>query len=65
MAARLRNFFAIFAGSLGLLQSYLLYKGHRRDWHLWGELAASSLLLGIGLWRLLQKPVDPTAALLE
>jgi uncharacterized membrane protein len=65
MAGRIRNFFAIFAGSLGLLQSYLLYKGHRRDWHLWGELAASVLLLGMGLWRLLHKAADPTAALLE
>jgi uncharacterized membrane protein len=65
MAAKIRNFLAIFAGAFGLVQSYLLYKGHTRDWHLWGEVTASVLLLGLGVWRIFRRPIDPTTELLK
>ncbi|WP_263350142.1 hypothetical protein [Acidicapsa acidisoli] len=65
MGDKVRGAIAILVGAFALCQSYMLYKGFRRDWHLWLELAAGAVLIVLGTWRIRRKPDDPTEALLK
>ena len=65
MGDKIRGAIAILVGVFALYQSYVLYTTQRRDWHLWLELAAGTVLICIGVWRISRKPVDPLAELLK
>jgi ABC-type nickel/cobalt efflux system permease component RcnA len=65
MGDKIRGTIAIVVGTFALWQSYLLSESHRRDWHLWVELAAGLVLIVMGIWRIGRKPVDPTIELLK
>ena len=65
MTDKIRGVIAILVGVFALYQSYSLYKTGRQDWHLWLELVAGFVLLGLGIWRFQRKPKDPTAELLK
>jgi uncharacterized membrane protein (UPF0136 family) len=65
MGDKVRGTIAIFVGVFALWQSYLLYQAQRRDWHLWLELIAGTVLILLGVWRTMRKPVDPTVELLK
>ena len=65
MGDKVRGTIAIFVGVFALYQSFVLYQGGRRDWHVWTELGAGAILILIGIWRIRRRPDDPTAELLK
>ena len=65
MTDKIRGTIALLVGVFALYESYVLYRAHRVDWHLWLELAAGTILIVIGIWRIRRKPFDPTAELLK
>ena len=65
MSDKIRGTIAILVGVFALYQSYVLYEAQRRDWHLWIEVAAGSVLIAIGVWRVMRKPDDPAAGVLK
>ena len=65
MSDKIRGAIAILVGAFALCQSFLLYQAHRRDWHLWVELAAGLVLIALGAWRIGRKPLVPTAELFK
>ncbi len=62
MTDKIRGSVAILVGLYALYQSYVLFRAHRVDWHLWLEIVAGIVLLCLGVWRLQRKSVDPTIA---
>jgi cytochrome c biogenesis protein CcdA len=65
MGDKIRGTLAVLVGLFALYQSFVLFQAQRRDWHLWVELAAGLVLIVLGIWRMMRKPVDPTAELLK
>ncbi len=65
MSDKIRGTIAILVGVFALVQAYLLFRAGRTDWHLWLEIVAGSLLIVIGVWRLLRHPDDPSRELLR
>jgi uncharacterized membrane protein YfcA len=65
MTDKIRGTIALLVGVFALYESYVLYRAGRVDWHLWLEVAAGTILIVIGIWRIRRKPFDPTAELLK
>ena len=65
MGDKVRGTIAIIVGVFALWQSYMLYRVHRTDWHMWVEIAAGIVLIAIGIWRVQRKAEDPAAEILS
>jgi len=65
MSDKIRGTIAVLVGLFAMYQSYNLYRSGRQDWHFWLEVIAGSLLIVIGVWRLMRKPFDPSSELLK
>ncbi len=63
MGDKIRGAIAILVGLFALYQSYMLYVNQRRDWHLWIELGAGSVLICLGILRIARKTDDPLKVL--
>ena len=65
MGDKVRGTIAIVVGVFALWQSYEYYQRSGMDWHVWLEVIAGLLLIGIGTWRVRRKPADLTSELLK
>ena len=65
MGDKIRGTIAILVGIFALWQSYVLYRAHHTDWHMWVEITAGALLLVIGIWRVQRRAGDSDAGLLK
>jgi ABC-type nickel/cobalt efflux system permease component RcnA len=65
MGDKVRGSIAIAVGFFALWQSYVYYQRHGVDGHLWFEVVAGVVMIGIGIWRFRRKPVDLTSELLK
>jgi hypothetical protein len=65
MGDKIRGSIAILFGGFGICQGLLHFQAQRGNWHMWVELVAGLVLIGLGVWRIRRKQVDPTAELLK
>jgi ABC-type nickel/cobalt efflux system permease component RcnA len=65
MSDKIRGAIAILVGVFALYESFVLYRAHRLDWHLWLELAAGLVLIFLGSWRIRRSMTDPTEELMK
>jgi uncharacterized membrane protein len=55
MGDKFRGAIAILFSLVGLVESYILFQKHVRDWHFVLVITASLLLIVLGIWRLRRK----------
>jgi len=65
MNDKVRGTIAVFVGLFALWQSYVYYQKSGVTGRFWIDVVAGVALIGIGLWRILRKPVDLSAELLK
>jgi hypothetical protein len=65
MGDKIRGVIAMLAGAFGIVRGAMGFSSGQGNWKTWGLIAAGAVVMALGVWRFLRKPVDPTAELLK